>query len=537
MNEGARPSTFTARAQNAAIVVLLGLYLAIGWQARFPPLLGATDEMVYWSLSRSLESGSYREVFQSDAPRHVLYPPGYPSWLIGVRSVVGERLDLVPGVNLALVALGLLLLTLAVRRLVGGGLAIGFLLVVALNPSVMAMGGSALSESLFFALSSACLCIAPATADRTDRRVYVVIVLALLAFLTRLVGLALVLAVGVWVVSRRRRAELVAYAVSAAIVVGGWFTYVRLVPAVTVHSYARDFVAGAPTERPTAALSMVRRMWNNSVNYGTRALPTELALPTLPETLIDNLFWVAILVATFAASLWYFWTRWRALAAFLVGYAGILIVWAWPVNRFLWPIVPFAMLALLVGAERLSHLLPARFRGPSVALLVALIAVGAIAGARRRFVEWSACDHRPSTRSPRCYTSDVLAMLAAADYVRDRTAPGDVVLAAPAAAVNFVSGRLTTHASFVERIPPSELAAAFRTRGIRYVLLTARTPLETGPLAHALSNVCAALRVEARFPESTLLFRFEDPDATATNACVDVAEFRRMSQSKFRDSR
>jgi len=43
----------------ALIAALLSLYLAIGWVARPPLALGATDEIIYLALSRSLEAGSF----------------------------------------------------------------------------------------------------------------------------------------------------------------------------------------------------------------------------------------------------------------------------------------------------------------------------------------------------------------------------------------------------------------------------------------------------------------------------------------------
>src|SRR5262245_3038431 len=113
-------SRFVAGIQNTLIAVLLVAFIAIGWRARPPLGLGGTDEMVYWALSKSLESGSYREIYQASAPRHLQYPPVYPAWLVVVRHTLGDRIELVPAANLALVAGALLLLTLVARQLMGG---------------------------------------------------------------------------------------------------------------------------------------------------------------------------------------------------------------------------------------------------------------------------------------------------------------------------------------------------------------------------------------------------------------------------------
>jgi hypothetical protein len=520
------------------IVALLVTYLGLGWQARLPLLLGANDEMVYWSLSKSLETGAYREIFQASAPRHVLYPPGYPAWLIVVRHTLGERIDLVPAVNLALVAVSLLVLAIVARPLLGGWLAVGLLLILVLNQSVMIAGGSVLSEGLYLALSAGCLAATLAADRGSSRAAYAAIALALLAFLTRSVGVALVVAIGVWLLARRRRGELVTYAAASAVVVGGWFSYSTLSPhATNVNTYKNDFVSGPRSEQPTAVVSFAQRVRRNAITYGTEILPSEMALPTIPGTLVDNVLWLLLTVALMAAALVGLWSTWRVAAAYLVLYGGILVVWPWPINRYIWAILPLVMFAMLFGALYATRRLPPRVASLGIGTLVALFVAGSAIGTARRVSAGRECDRTNPMASPGCYPDDVRSMLAAADYVRAHGSAGEAVLTIPAAAVNFVSGHLAESAMLVGQLPRGGLPRALRERGIHYVLLTSRSDFERGPLARALLDACTQLRVEARFPLQTLLLTPLEAAATTTNACADLTEYHRVNEEDHGNQR
>jgi hypothetical protein len=364
-----------------------------------------------------------------------------------------------------------------------------------------------------------------------SRAAYAAIALALLAFLTRSVGVALVVAVGVWLLARRRRAELVTYAAATAIVVGGWFSYSTLSPhAANVNTYKNDFVSGTRAEQPTAVVSLARRVGRNAITYGTEILPSEMSLPMIPGTPIDNVLWLLVIVALMAVAVVGLWFTWRVAAAYLVLYGGILAVWPWPINRYIWAILPLVMFAMLFGAMQATRRWSPRVASLGLGTLVALLVAGSAIGAARRMSTASECDRANPMASPGCYTDDVRSMLAAADYVRVHGSAGEAVLALPAAAVNFVSGHLAESAMLVGDLPRGGLLSALRERGIHYVLLTSRSDFERGPLAKTLLDACTQLRVEARFPLQTLLLTPLEAAATTMDACADLTEYHRVNE-------
>ena len=301
------------RNSRVILVTLILAFLILGWRGRMPVHL-AFDELTYISVSRSLETGTYREPFSVSAPRHVRYPPAYPAWLMTLRKLGGESHDLVRAFNLAFVAIAILCTYLIVRRLAGVeiGLAAAFLL--SFNPALLEIGATLLSEAPFLALSAAAFALCVLTPPRSARGAYLAMALALASFLTRVTGITVVVAVGFWLWQRRRRSELIAFALASLIVVGGWFAYTRMVPAEDAGiSYVTDLTGGNQDPEHPGWSGKLGRMVEYGVYYVTRSLPSVIAFPTIPGTRIDNLFWLAAAAALVAAGMVVFWRGGRPL--------------------------------------------------------------------------------------------------------------------------------------------------------------------------------------------------------------------------------
>lgn len=499
-------------------MLILVAFLAIGWQARQRTSLD--DELTYLALSRSIEHGSYREIYRVTAPLHVQYPPVYPAWLALVRQGVGESHDALRASNLLLVALALLVLYGVARRELGVPLALGFLLLLALNRGILAVGGSILSEGLFLSLSAIALAGTTSAESPDRRRAAWVVAAALAAFLTRMVGIALVLAVGFWLWSKRRWGAFMAWAAASALVVGGWFAYTALARADrTVRTYAGELV-GPLNSTGGLILRLARRVWRHSLDYGALELPYSLSVPTLRGTLIDNWMWVGVIVALLSVGLVALWGTWRTVTAYLFFYAGVLLVWTWLDGRLLVAVLPLLLFTLLLGAQRVAGWLPLRARTPMQGALVGLLAFGAGRGVLGRFAEYRECDRANPSASPGCYVDVARSLVAAAGYLRLHAAPADVVLTERPSSLSYLSGLRTENVSLLHGAPTGSAAATLRARNIRFVLLQ-----RLDWPARTLLDSCRDFRVEASFLSEALLLSTTASGATAPDACASLRAF------------
>lgn len=508
------------------LLVALGIlvFFTLGWRGRLPVMLVGGDELDYASISRSLEAGSYREVQLARAPRHVKYPPGYPALLLAVRKLGGPSHDLVRALNLAFVAGAIIGIFFLVRKVAGVGPALAAFTLLAVNPSLLNVGVTMLSEAPYLGFSVAALvasAFAPAASSRTA---YLATFLALAAFLTRSAGLALVLGIGLWLLQRRRRRELFAYAVASLVVVGGWFAYTRMVPhEVAGRSYRTD-LAGFDAAATPQAPSRVGLAYRNAVGYGTDALPSALALPTIPGTKIDNVLWLAALVALGGVGIVRLGQTVPAVGWYLVLSAALLAAWPWRQDRLLLPLVPFVLAAILIGAHHLARSLGSRTRTVLVGSLTLLMMVGALPGVAARDARARACDRSRPYERPGCYDDQSRSMAAAAHYLRSTATEEALVLTLSGAAVNYLSGLRTEPVELVRTFPPGEAAQGLRNNGVRYILITGGRAVERGWFGQALLASCHELRLEARFPPAGFVLTTEPPQGPSEDSCGPLTE-------------
>jgi hypothetical protein len=510
-----------ARLQYPLAAVLLAAFLLVGWQAREPTMRAAgDDELVYLALSKSLEAGSYREIFRPSAPLHVQYPPGYPAWLVVVRHTVGENLDVIRGANLVLAASALLLWFKTARQLAGVGIALPLLLLLAMNRGLL-LSGSLTSEGLFLLLSTAALVWMLPPANAARRPALVAIGLAFLAFLTRSIGLALLLPVGVWLWTRRQRGTLVAWAITSLLIVGGWFAYAEIARAnAASRSYASQFV-GLSLQSGGQFLRLAGRLWKHFVDYATRHIPYTMSLPSIPGTLLDNLAWLVLNTVVITAGFVVFWRKWRPAALYFLIYFGFVMIWPFEDGRLLIPMIPLVLLAFLLGARWLTGLLPLRARTPVMGILVALPALGALQGASERFSRYRECDRAAPYTSPGCYDDARLTMAAGAEYLKRHAAPGAIVLTREPASINFLSGHLTEPVGVLFSGPPATALDTLRARNIQFVLVTRPW------MARRLLDSCGSLQFEAEFPPDALVLSV--PTGTpASDACDQLRGMARL---------
>jgi hypothetical protein len=509
---------------------MLGFFI-LGWRGRAPVLVVANDESTYLALSRSIEAGSYREIFMASAPFHVRFPPGYPAWLAAVRQVTGENLELLQAVNLGLVIVSLVCLYLIVRQVAGIPIALAVSFLTALSPAVLTSGGTLLSEPLFFATIAGALACTIKTGPATSRNAYLAMAFALGAFLTRTAGITIVAAIGIWLLQRRRRNEILAYTLACLLVVGGWFVYTASVPPASAGwSYAAEVSKQLGTD-PEQVVGMVPSAGHNAVVYGTQYLPSFLGIPRLPGSSIDNIAWLVVQVLLLAAGALVLWQKHRVVSLFMAAYAGLLLIWPWPISRLLIPLLPYAVAALLIGAYRLTRSLPPAVRGALMGALVLLLSVGAVRGALARDARVRTCDRNNPVPTEACYGGETRNIASAALYLREHAPREAVVLTYYPPVVNFISGHLTEYSRLVDRLPQGQAARVLRERGIGYVLLSRRL----GPVARNLFQSCHELTFEARFPPAAFLLSTAIPSDPSRNACAALTEFMSRRQRVTED--
>jgi 4-amino-4-deoxy-L-arabinose transferase-like glycosyltransferase len=511
-------------------------FLVLGWRGRMPVHL-AFDELTYVSVSRSLESGTYREPFSFTAPRHVRYPPGYPAWLMTLRQVGGESHDLVRAFNLGFVAIAILSIYLILRRLSGVEVGLAAAFVLALNPALLEIGATLLSEAPFLGLSCAALALCVVAPPRSERSAYPVMALALASFLTRVAGVTVVIAVGAWLWQRRRRSELTAFTLASMIVVGGWFAYTRLVPVEDAGvSYADDFSSGNLNPRHPGWSGKLERAAVYGASYATQGLPSALALPTIPGTPLDNLLLLVAVVGLSAVGSAVLWRRAGPVLWHLVLSAVLILAWPWKLERLLVPMVPFVVAVMFLGAGHLTRTMSASRRNVILAGLTLLLAAGAIPGVWERDVRARGCDRDNPFQSEGCYGPESRSMAAASYYLRDHAPRNALVLTVSGASVNYLSDRLTASASIVKRFPPGTAAAGLKNLGINYILITGHRQFEKRRLGPWLLDSCRDFRVEAQFPLGGFILMPEAPRFPAEEACSPLAALVR-SRSEASDSR
>jgi len=507
------------------VAVAILLILVLGWRGREPLSLARPDEYIYLALSQSLESGSYRDIYLEGAPLHVKYPPGYPAWLVLVRTIGGGHHDVIRGVNLLLLASFALCLYGITRRLAGIPLACAAILLVALNPTLLEAGGSLLSETLFLALVGGSLLCAVRAGPDEGRNVAGAIGFAIAAFLTRTAGIALLLALGVWLWQRRRPRELLRFALAALIAIGGWFSYTAMVPqAKSSGSYGVDIARGLATAEPGSVARLARSFWLNSTRYLTDGVPWSLGLPTVPGTKLDNVAWLAVMIVSLVGGLVLLWRKSRAVFGYLV-FAGILIaLWPWRVDRLLVPLVPFLIAAMLMGMHLLTGKLGPPWRTVLPAGLAVLMGLGAARSTLARDARMSRCDREDPYRTTGCYARLGLTLAQAAEHLRANAPSGTVVLTLSPPEIHYLSGHRTIPAELIVGLPAGGAAQVLSSRNARYALITEPAGYQRRAVAPALLGSCRELRVEKRFDNGGFLLFLGAPRNSSEDGCAALSQ-------------
>ena len=391
----------------AALVVLAGALASLT-----PDPIGVFwDDGVYLLTAKALAAGEgFRYAHLPGAPSAIHYPPAFPLLLAALLKVTPEFpanvavLKLLNPVCLALAVFGAVRLgerTLGLA-VVPTALAVA---ISALIAPVLVLGNVLLSEALFLAVLVGALHVIDAAAARGGTRRAVSAGLAVAAVtLVRTVGGVLLPAAVIALWWRRRRREAVLAAVCAVVALVPWQLFVwraaRGFPDELRGLYGPylDWVIAGYRQQPWLAVQVLMK------NTGDlwRALGIIVA-PRLPAAVQWSA--AAALVVVLGAGLVALARRRSVLVPFLVLYGGVVMVWPYNPERFVWAVWPLAGLACVAAVPVLGqwgerwwpHASPAAASRAATALVAVLLAGQAAYAARGLAQGWAGAPQRAMT--------------------------------------------------------------------------------------------------------------------------------------------
>jgi hypothetical protein len=509
-------------------LALVALHIGVAWLARAPTYY--SDGAVYVALARSLRDFEYRELFHVGQPLHRMYPPGYPLVLALWAAAGGESFDWLVVVSIACSSVALLLIFAVVRRRWGAFVALTSLAAMACNAELTRSAGLIMSEAVFMLCLAAALWAA--SRDGEPRRNAVLAgVMALAAAATRTIGITVVIAVVCHWLYQRRYVRAAALGLASAILVGGWIAFTAMAP---IQVPGASYLADATVRPPNVSFgsALVARIGTNgralAGSYGMMA-------PSVAGTPIDNVLAVVIIGVSGLAGGLALCRRWPAAASHLAAYVGGLLLWPWLPSRFVVPVLPWIITAIVIGFHRLASVVPAAVR---IIVTLALTGAMAVTGLTRAAVlirERADCDRTamPTHSCGGAMFERLRQYFAVVRWVRDFSKPDAVVVTPYAATMYLFSGRQALPMPEALSRLPSEFVGFLRAHGAEYVVLTSLTAFTEGkprvggtPLAVMVRDNCRAFRLEAATDGSAYLFRLAAPDeAPSTGACQAADAF------------
>jgi hypothetical protein len=431
------------------------------------------DDGMYVILAKALATGQgYRWVHVPGAPAATHFPPGYPALLALLWKVspsFPDNVVLFKVANALLLAIAATALAVFGQRRLELGPRVSSVIGAAtcIGIPTLVLSTMVMSEPLFLALVIPILLLAERVAE-SDRRLPVLIglgVAAAAATLVRTHGIALVAALAVVLLMRRRVRDAVVCTLSAVSCLLPWqlwsASHQGTVPAPmrgNYESYASWFAAGLRIE----GLGLIARTVARTTGELSSMLEVIIA-PLVPFGL--KRVALALFLVLAVVGLRRLWRLAPVTALFTVLYAAVVVMWPFTPARFIWGIWPLVLVLPILGVAELWHWRPttpaaqgARFALATSALLLTVgYGVYNVRGYRGHW--WSSIARQGTAQ---------LAPLIA--WASAHTRADEVISSSAEAAVYLYTGRPSLPAtSFTVRDyfrPPSVDEARTALRGI-----------------------------------------------------------------------
>ena len=503
------------------VIVIAAAILAIGpW-----PVGVFYDDGIYLILGKALATGEgLRYLNLPGHPAATHYPPGYPALLAVLWKMAPQFPEnvivfkLANAVLLALACAGLTHLAITRMRL-APLVAVSVVLAFGISIPVLSMSGVLFSEPMFLALLAPTLVLSERAVDDENANASHLIlagVLCGLLTLVRTVGIAAVVAALVVLAVRRRKGALMTFAAAAATVFLPWQLWVTAhtseVPAMLEGSYGSYLGWFVDAFRERGAGFAMAVAWHNALEIGrpigTMFSPSAQASIRLPLT--------AMMFAAFAFGLLRTAKRAPVCAGFIVGYLGIVLLWPYVPDRFLWGVWPLLGLITAAGAVAVfeHRRQQIAWRAGRVALLALLAVCGVsyvgynVRGYRGR---WWESAQKSSADATRPLVRWTLA----------NTRPTDVVATDGDPLVHLYTGRLAVPPiswKASEYLEPQQTPEAMSNArsiidqfGVSYVLLGNRHSPAANAVQALSSATPPALALTQVLPEGGAVFTTTKP--------------------------
>ena len=471
----------------AAFLSLVGLHAFLLVRVANPSPHAGGDNAGYLTLAYSLiENGEYTDLYDPAQPAHTKYPPVY-AMVLAMAMALGARtwtaFKTVSAVAV-LVSVALAAGWAWRRRGWSFGITIGVLLAFA--NTFLYHSQWILSDPVFLAFTLVALLafdrvdalarpgIAPSAEGSVgeipdgDRRWLVLgCAAAILAFFTRSAGVPLVLAVFGWLLLRKQKRALIAFAIAFGVPAFLWWIRSR---ALGGPGYAGEFWLVNPYQPDlgrAGPLRMVERLASNAWLYVGTEIPAGLTGARNLTATFGGLVLFALAVVGWIKRL-----RFAGVAELFVPlYLGLILLWpeVWSGDRFALPLfAPILFYAgeTIVRASRPFHRWAPHWVSGAVAIVILIPAVGAWRTSARQA---AICRDRVQVGAFGCYRERMQEFVSAAEWSTQNLPDGAVVFTRKPRIFYLLSG--VPSAVFPFSDDPQVLADAAIATGARYVIV------------------------------------------------------------------
>jgi hypothetical protein len=277
----------------------------------------------------------------------------------------------------------------------------------------------------------------------------------------------------------------------------------------------------------------LERVIRNSKLYATKLIPAQLPLPYTDATILDNLLAISVIVSCALAGVWAAWKRWRLLPIFVVCYLALLVIWPWPVTRFLTLILPFMYALLFVGAALLGSRVGPKLRialPAAFALVIAGTSFWAVPGELHAI---STCDRSSPETSEGCFRPETREYLSIARWVKDSVPQHAVFVTVKEGTFAYLTGKDAIPFLRIVGVDSTNVMDQMRSLGATHIVL-AQLARGERLLAHQLLPNCEELALTHLFSPVAMVLAITAPGAEppATNACQSLSTYISVLDAK-----